>query len=447
MQEKERVKKSLRYSIVEGSFWSIMAGFGLDFLQPFAVLLKATTLQLGLLSTLPQLLGSLSQLLDEWLMTLFKSKKKFVLFFVAVQALLWLPIAFIPYMNHGSQLVWILIALAVLHFTCGLIVSPIWSAWIGDLVEINSRGSYFGIRNKVSGYVYFFSYLAAGLILYYLKLLYNSPFIAFTILFLIAMFARIVSYTYLTKHYEPHNHFKVKKISFIQFLKETKQTNFGWLTAYLSLTNFSVYVAAPYFAAYLLNDLHLNYLQFVIVIAASLLAKNVSMPIWGKFGDRYGSLKVLTLAGFMVPAVAFALILSKSWVYLIFAQIFSGIAWAGFDLASFTFILDSTKPEKRICYISYYNVIQGVFVFIGSMIGVWLVKFGFLAWSGYAFLFLISGVLRYAVAFLLLGKLKEVRPVTKIKYSHLFVKVITSLPTVSSISHIGHINGFLNSKK
>jgi MFS family permease len=418
-----------------------MAGFGLDYFQPFAVFLKATTLQLGMLSTLPQVVGSASQLLDDFLIRQFKSKKRFVLFFVAAQILLWLPIAFLFYLKLGGSIMWTFIILAVLHYLCGIIIAPAWSAWMGDLVGMKVRGRYFGVRNKVTGYVYFFSYLAAGLVLYYSKLWFSTPVVAFTIMFIVAMLARIASYIYLSKQHEPVQDYKEEKTGFLSFVKEITRTNYGWLTLYLCLANFAVFVASPYFAAYLLNDLHLNYLQFVIVNAAALLMKNLSMPVWGRYSDRYGSLKILTLAGFMVPAVAFMLILSKSWVYLIFAQMFSGIAWAGFDLAAFNFVLDATKPEKRVSYISYYSVLQGFCVFAGSMLGVLLYKFSFFVWTGYAFLFFISGILRYIVAFALLSKLKEVRPVQKIKYRHLFMKVMTSIPSIGTVYHFSQFNG------
>ncbi|HEX9136378.1 MAG TPA: hypothetical protein VF905_05485, partial [Nitrospirota bacterium] len=49
-----RIRKSLRYSIFDGAFAASMIGFGESFFVAFGLFLKATTLQVGLLSSLPQ---------------------------------------------------------------------------------------------------------------------------------------------------------------------------------------------------------------------------------------------------------------------------------------------------------------------------------------------------------------------------------------------------------
>ena len=65
--DRERVRKSLRYSVADGSFYSSMVGFGESFIQAFAVFLKATNFQLSLLGSLPQTLGCISQFFSSWL--------------------------------------------------------------------------------------------------------------------------------------------------------------------------------------------------------------------------------------------------------------------------------------------------------------------------------------------------------------------------------------------
>ena len=60
---KERqVSKSLKYSIVDGSAYSAMLGLTQDYIVPFALALKATVLQVGLVSSVPNLTMALSQL-------------------------------------------------------------------------------------------------------------------------------------------------------------------------------------------------------------------------------------------------------------------------------------------------------------------------------------------------------------------------------------------------
>jgi hypothetical protein len=58
----EQVRKSLKYSILDGSAFSAMLGLTQDYIVPFALALKATAFQIGLLSCVPNLTMALSQL-------------------------------------------------------------------------------------------------------------------------------------------------------------------------------------------------------------------------------------------------------------------------------------------------------------------------------------------------------------------------------------------------
>ncbi len=88
----EKVKKSLRYSVIDGSFFSVMVGFGESFFIPFATFLRANNVQLGLLGSLPITLGSLGQLLTHRLLGYFKSRKHFVCWCAFLQGLMFVPI-------------------------------------------------------------------------------------------------------------------------------------------------------------------------------------------------------------------------------------------------------------------------------------------------------------------------------------------------------------------
>ena len=76
MKQSKKIKKSLRYSILDGSFWAIMFGFGERYLAAFAVFLKATNIQLGLLTSLPLLLASISEFFSTRLIDFFKQGGK-----------------------------------------------------------------------------------------------------------------------------------------------------------------------------------------------------------------------------------------------------------------------------------------------------------------------------------------------------------------------------------
>jgi MFS family permease len=199
--------------------------------------------------------------------------------------------------------------------------------------------------------------------------------------------------------------------------------------------NFSVYVAAPFFTPYMLKDLAFDYRIFTIITAVSLVAKFVMMPVWGKLSDKYGTIKVLTLCGFWMPLLPLLWVFSANIWYLIIIQIFSGFFWAGFELASFNFILDSTTPQKRAICVSYYNALNGFAILLGAFVGILLIKYNTSFWSPYLLVFIISFFLRYLASFLLLPKIKERRQVERISYPELLFDSLNIMPTVAWAGH------------
>ena len=122
----KNINKSLRYSIKDGIFHSAMVGFGESFFSAFAVFLKANNLQLGLIGSLPQTLGSLSQLFTNKIMDFFKSRKKVVCLGVLLQALTYLPIALL-FMFDKFKIAYLLFFISI-YWIFGTILSPAWNS-------------------------------------------------------------------------------------------------------------------------------------------------------------------------------------------------------------------------------------------------------------------------------------------------------------------------------
>lgn len=425
------VKKSLSYSITEGSFWSIMAGFGESFFGAFAVFLKATNVQIGLLGSLPQFLGALSQLFTLKLLGFFKSRKKFVVANVALQALMHLPIMFaffIPYIR-----IQYLIFFVCLYFIFGAIGSPAWNSWMGNLVDSSTKGSFFGVRNRLINICTLLSFVAGGYILYHFSDGSMRQFTGYAVIFFIALLARLISSYLLSKQYEPHYAVsRERDVGFIEIFKKTQFKNFKNFALYIALLNFGVFIAGPFFTPYMLYELKFNYLQFTIINATAIAVKFLFTPIWGRHIDVYGSKKALILAGVMMPLSPVLWFFSQNFWYLVIIQIYSGFVWSGMDTASATYIFDSTLPYTRIKSLSYYNLLSGTAMLIGALIGGYTIRLNNIFWSKYLLVFIISGIIRlFALALLL--KIKETRPVEKTSYDGLFFKIVSSEPIMNTL--------------
>jgi MFS family permease len=335
--------------------------------------------------------------------------------------MMWLVIlglgAIFFFLEAGAIISWVLILVYTLLVVCGAFYGPAWSSWMKDLVPPGQRGKYFGQRNQIYGFVVLISMLGAGSILTHFRT--EHIFFGFSILFVTAFAARLISALLLAKQYEPELHSEPGYyFGFWQFLRKAPKNNFGRFAIYVALMNLTTAIASPFFAVYMLRDLKFSYLFYTLVLISSSLASILFMPALGRFADRYGNLITVKVMGFLVPLVPLLWFASplittfKSAAllpYLVGVEFFSGLAWAGFTLSSSNFIYDAVTRQRMGLCVAYSNVANGIGVFIGAMLG------GLLALRPLLFVFLLSGLARLTVSLAMLPKIKEVRGVEDLR--------------------------------
>src|SRR4030042_954393 len=173
------VRRSLRLSVLEGAAYAAMLGLIGNYVTPFALALKATTAQVGLLSSIPNLIVGFSQLAAPDLSERAGSRKALILPMVFLHAIMFIPVLLVPFIFHNSQ-VWWLIAFVTVSTVFGAIANPAWGSLMADLVPIRLRGRYFSSRGrKDGGITLVFSFAAGGI----LQLLTETRFLGFAVLF------------------------------------------------------------------------------------------------------------------------------------------------------------------------------------------------------------------------------------------------------------------------
>lgn len=139
-----------------------MAGLTQNYITPFALALKATTAQVGLLTSFPSLTTALAQLASPDLSEKAGSRKGLILPMVLMHALTWVPIMLLPFVFHSLQ-VWWLIGFVTIGAIFGSIPNPPWGSMMADLVPMHLRGKYFGLRGQIAGIItLIFSLIAGG---------------------------------------------------------------------------------------------------------------------------------------------------------------------------------------------------------------------------------------------------------------------------------------------
>ncbi len=425
--------RSLSHAIKDGCAHAVMCGLGEAYLSAFGVFLAMSSLALGVLASLPLLVGSLAQVLSVWLLDRAPRRKPIVVWFAGAQGLCWLPMFLLPLLlpAYGTAL---LLAAAVAYFALGAFAGPAWNSWIGDLVLPEERGKYFGRREQLRMMCQLGGLLLAGWTLYWARQRGHEA-LGFAGVFSAALLARMASTWHLGRQYEPgYASPRAEDLfSFWDFLQRSPHSNFGRFSFYVAGMMAAVHVSAPFFVLYMLRDLKFSYLQLSIVSAVILLAQAMTFRVWGRLGDRYGHLNLLKVTGLLMFVCPIQWLLSPRFEAILVFQAISGVVWAGFNLSAFNFLFDSVSPPKRARCVAYYSVLVNVGIFLGALAGGWLAPYlpgelVILGWryplaSSLQVLFFISGLLRLLVSMVFLPYLREVREVERPEFPPVITRV------------------------
>jgi len=421
MPKQNKIRKSIWYSLWDGIFASLMFGLTTDYITPYALVLKATTKEIGILSASSNLFSSLIQLKSADITEKLRSRKKIINSFVLLHALMFIPIILIPYIFKEKTILFLIISVVLLNSFNAFAV-PAWQSLVSEYIPKNKRGKFFGERNKLFQTIVILSSFSAGFILQIHK---QNPLKGFMLIFILAFIFRLISWFFLTRMYEPH--FRIKPeyyFSFFDFIRRIRESNFLKFVIFVSSLNFSVNIAAPFFSVFMLRDLKFNYIVYTILITTVAIFSILMVDRWGRNADRVGNVKVLRLTSYFIACLPFLWIINHHPLYLILIQALSGFAWSGFNLSATNFIFDAVRPEKRTRCVAYFNVFNGTCSSLGALLGGFLVRY-LPSLKGYKILtlFLISSSLRWLVVLSFSSRIKEVRDVEEISIKKLFLRI------------------------
>jgi MFS family permease len=417
--------RSKHLSILEGSLYSVTSGLTGNFISAFAIALSSSNFIIAMLASLPTLIGAVIQLGVQQVRSLFKTRKSYIVFFSTLQAMMWLPLLFAPALHTPGP--WLLL-FVTLNTVFGFLIGPVWNSFISDIVDEDERGRFFGTRNMFTGLTAFIATIAAGYILTIMKPVH--PFVGFGILFSVACAFRLMSAYFISKMDDPPEAgISTDAPNIGDFLKNADKTPLGKFTIFLMLFNFSVYIAAPFFAVYQLSILQFDYFSFTVLAATSAITSFVTMIFWGKYVDKIGSKTVLVTSAFLIPFVPLFWSMTTTFWLLVLVEAFSGFVWAGFNLSVSTYLFDATDREHRTQQMAIYTLMVQLAVFFGAMLGSGLLGF-FDRSNPLAFktIFIASFVLRFATVALFYKSLRELRIIEVPIKGRLFHKFIAIKP-------------------
>ncbi|SLM48431.1 putative Transporter of MFS family, contains Lipocalin domain [Nitrospira japonica] len=423
--------------MLDGASQAVTQGSGEHFLSAFALLLHAGPFQLGILSALPQLIGTTAQLASVKLLRCFPDRKSLVRLGTVGQALSWIPILLLP-LAFPAWGPWLLIMGAAIYFACNHFTAPTWTSFIADHLDQHERGAYFARRASIVAAVSFGALCAAGGLLSLWPR--HTAWIGFVLIFLAAGTARLFSAAALRPVPDlPHREPRSGHEGFRVFLRNSSRS-FRRFLLFSSLMHLAVLIAGPYFVLYMLRDLHFSYLTYGAWLAAGVLGQLLTLQGWGRFADRFGNKALLSITGFIVPILPMFYMVTTNAIFIMGVNFFSGMIWAGLALGLQNYVFDAVPEEDRATAVAVYSTLNAVGWCCGALMGSWLIaalpsRFEWAGWSWGSSLpvvFFVSGVLRLLISVGLMRQFHEPRAVEQAPLSRLLLE----LPLLTPVRHI-----------
>jgi MFS family permease len=425
-------ERSLRHSLKDAAAYATMFGAGETYLSAFALFLKATPPQIGLLVSLPALLASFVQLLSAWLGRRTGKRKAIILAGAGLQALAWLPIVLLPLFFPAAAVPLLIGAVAL--YQCGAhLATPQWGSLMGDIVPERRRGRFFALRTRIVSMATFVSLALAGTVLHVFDE-YERALTGFIVIFGAAMLGRIVSVYHLGRMHDPPGHVAAMEMPLGKgTLRRLARSNVGRFSLFFALLQFSVALSSPFFSVYMLRDLEFSYAQFMMNSGTSVFVQFLTLNRWGRISDVFGNRRILSTTGLLLPLMPLLWMVSPSFWYLLLVQALSGLAWAGFTLSASNFLYDLIAREKRATYLAIHNILASAGIFLGALLGGYLgitlparIDLAGFTWTWLSPLlgvFAVSALARTAVLLALLPRIREVRKVRPISFSDVIFRV------------------------
>jgi MFS family permease len=414
--ERSKKKLTMKLAYRDGSAFNVMEHFGTAYFEAFLVALGFVASQLTALVTIPHFLNSLIQLFSQKLITKF-GRYRVMTNGIFLQAVAIMLFVFLGLMTRNIV---VIILTLTFSYAAGTIGSHAWLSIMGDVVPENKRGRYFSARAKIMAVTALISLIVAGILVDWLEPHYGI--LAFISIFAIAVFARFYSYSLLKQFYDPPHEpmSRQEEFSFFRFIAQTRRSNFARYSWFMGAFIFSVFIVAPILTYYQLTVLGLGYFQFTMLKVLFLIGSIFSLSFWGKVTDTYGNRVVFFGTGILASTLIMGWAFFTDYWILLALEVYGGIIWSGFNLATANYVFDAVTPKKRAIVNSYITLMRGTAILLAGQVALLLLNAeGFLTSdialslfsTKYQIIFFISGLLRLTTVLIFLRLIREVRTV------------------------------------
>lgn len=370
MKFRENEKLSIYNGLASTAATNMVNGY----IPLFAIgVLGATNQQIGLIVSLPSIIGMLALIPGAIWLNRVQSKKNFAVISTFITRLLFSLILFVPFLGSPYAAWGLVILIALLNFP-GALSGLSWQSMIGDLVPEKRRGEFFSSRNRFNTIASMAVTFGTGL---FLQQFDKDNAFPYQVLFIAAFLFAVLEIYYLFKHKEPEGNRKEivteeksRKLS----LNVYKHKPFLAFVISALLFSFATQMAWSLFSIYQIKEANATALWLSLFAVTNQLAQIISIKWWANAADRRGNSFVLFIAAAGMATAPALTMLSTNLVYLTLINLWIGLFVSGTNLLLFNQLLKAAPETDRTNYIANYNFLLSIVGFIAPQMGVLLLN-------------------------------------------------------------------------
>ncbi len=391
--DRQPVRRDLAASMGDGASYGVMVGIGETYVPAFVLAAGLGDVFAGLIASVPVFLGSVLQLISPAAIRILKSNKLWVMLNASIQAACFIPL--IVAATYGAISQWQALFITSVYWATSLATGPAWNTWMGAVVPKSVRPHFFAKRARFSQAMTLAGFLAGGFILQ-AGTSSAAPTRAYILLFLIAGISRVISAFCLSRKSEPQPARLVDDLPFMQRAMSFGRGRAGRLLLFVVCMQVGVCISGPFFVPYMLKGLKLTYIEYVILIGTSFVAKFLTLPYWGRLAKKVGAQQLLWIGAICITPLAAAWDVSFNYGWLVLVQILAGTAWAAYELAVTLLFLEAIPEHERTGTLTIYNVANNAALLAGSLIGTFMLRSMDVTIEAYLWVFAVSTAARGA---------------------------------------------------
>lgn len=341
------------------------------FTGAYAVKLGASSSEMGWFQSSSNLSNNVMQVFWGSLSDRLTRRTPFILLGGLIVAVLWIPMLLVA---TASQLIILLVIQALL----GSMITPAWTALIGDLVPHHKLGRVNANINLWATIGALVATLVSGVVMIAVG---GSLHEMFLVPVVVAAITGMASSLMIIRIREKRSNYQklgfskhfVSDVLGLDVLTRARRTPQLVKYIYVECTfQFFMSISWPLFAITQISILNASMLQIALLSVVQSFVTILFQGWAGRLADTRGRKPLLFFFRLSLVTVPIAYALSPNMNTLIVVSTFWGFSQALGSASATAYLLDVSPEEYRGSFIALFNLILGVITFFGSLIGGYL---------------------------------------------------------------------------